>query len=828
MRLLSLLRRTPRGRPRGDGRPSPEPLLAVVVVVVAWVLRLLRLGDANLGWDEALGVWVARKGLLDATIWAAGDAHPPLHFWLVWGWIRLVGESEFAVRALAAAVGTLTVAAVYVLGARLAGRRTGLVAALLTALARFHLQWSQDLRMYALGGLLAVLATYLLVRWIHGWAGVPRGAAVAGAGWGTLVLYTVAAAGALHTLYLMGALLLGHNVVVAVALVSHEAGRAGPQGGAARLRIAGWWAASQMAVLALFGAWLLVAWGRMKTSTVGEAPTLGWVARLYGALLATGLSTHVERYTWIALAVTGVTGLGCVLHGLTLWRRGERGPLLALAAVALGALAPVGAVYAATRPGSPAYSPRMEARYFAPFAPLAWTLLAVALVAVWRRRRPAVLSVLWGAIALGASALWVAALPGHYAGRVLRDDLQTMVRAIVSQAEAGDVVLLDSGSRFPVFLYAYERIPAAGGRPEVVPISPSGERLGGEEAAALCTGTTAGHGRVWLAEVEPHLSDPDHHVRAWLDGHLHRACGLAYGPHTLYLYAPEGRPPRLRAPEEYAAQHPLARWVGGDGLLRGWELAVDAVRPGEALRVALLWERRPAGEVIVSLVGAGDALVSERRLEAEPTAWPLREEALLMPMPGTAPGTYGLVLAAGSEEIRLGSARVVGGGGAPAAAEPETPLRVLLMGGIALEGYTLRDATGRPPGVLRPGDALLLDLYWRAERPVEGDLVVFTHLLGVAYNPRTQGPVWGQHDARPLEGAYPAALWRAGERVVDRHRIPIDADAPSGTYRLEVGMYRAEDGARLTVTSDGASSDHVLLPAEVRVEKGTRMTRMNE
>jgi hypothetical protein len=91
--------------------------------------------------------------------------------------------------------------------------------------------------------------------------------------------------------------------------------------------------------------------------------------------------------------------------------------------------------------------------------------------------------------------------------------------------------------------------------------------------------------------------------------------------------------------------------------------------------------------------------------------------------------------------------------------------------------------------------------------PMERDYTVFTHLLG-PYNPLTTGPLWGGHDSRPGGGTYPTTVWEAGEIVIDEYEIPIQADAPPGEYRLEVGMYHLATMERLPVLDDsGAVQD---------------------
>jgi len=140
---------------------------AALIVLGSFALRVYRLGDANVWWDEALAIWAVRKGLGGVTAWTASDVHPPLYFWSLWGWVQLFGEGELAARLLSAVLGVLTVIIVYRLGRRLRGERVGLLAAFLTGFSRFHIWWSQELRMYVLAGLLGTLSLYHLLGWLH-------------------------------------------------------------------------------------------------------------------------------------------------------------------------------------------------------------------------------------------------------------------------------------------------------------------------------------------------------------------------------------------------------------------------------------------------------------------------------------------------------------------------------------------------------------------------------------------------------------------------------------------------------------------------------------
>ena len=98
-------------------------LLPLGLLLLAFALRLFRLGDQNVWWDEGLAIWAVRKSFIDTTLWTAGDVHPPLFVWTLWPWVRLVGQTEFAARLITVVWGMLSAALAYALGRRLGGGR---------------------------------------------------------------------------------------------------------------------------------------------------------------------------------------------------------------------------------------------------------------------------------------------------------------------------------------------------------------------------------------------------------------------------------------------------------------------------------------------------------------------------------------------------------------------------------------------------------------------------------------------------------------------------------------------------------------------------------
>jgi hypothetical protein len=140
------------------------------------------------------------------------------------------------------------------------------------------------------------------------------------------------------------------------------------------------------------------------------------------------------------------------------------------------------------------------------------------------------------------------------------------------------------------------------------------------------------------------------------------------------------------------------------------------------------------------------------------------------------------------------------------------PVTATLGSQVELLGYDLPCADR--PCTLRPGQELPLTLIWRAQGPTDRRYKVFTHLVG------PQGKLWGQRDDEPALGTAPTTTWVAGEVISDTYRIPLDPQAPAGTYRLLVGMYHEASGQRLPAVLNGSRMPNDALPlAEVRVRR---------
>lgn len=124
---------------------------------------------------------------------------------------------------------------------------------------------------------------------------------------------------------------------------------------------------------------------------------------------------------------------------------------------------------------------------------------------------------------------------------------------------------------------------------------------------------------------------------------------------------------------------------------------------------------------------------------------------------------------------------------------PAFPFEQPLNGIPFAEGIILERTQVRAPQVPGPGDEIVIDLHFRATRPILTDQVVKVDLVAGDYAWRVQS------DHIPATGALPTLKWLAGWQVVDRHRLRIPAEAQHGPLRAEVVLYDHFTGQPLPV-----------------------------
>jgi mannosyltransferase len=153
---------------RGRARGWTTVVLLLGVLLLALGVRLWGLDARGLWQDEIFTVAIASADnslaeVVSIPLYNTTLPAPPLYFLLTHAFLYL-GDNDFLLRLPALLSGVLGVAATCAVGARLFGKREGLLGALLLAVAPLHLRYSQDARFYTLQVFLSLLSAYFVYR----------------------------------------------------------------------------------------------------------------------------------------------------------------------------------------------------------------------------------------------------------------------------------------------------------------------------------------------------------------------------------------------------------------------------------------------------------------------------------------------------------------------------------------------------------------------------------------------------------------------------------------------------------------------------------------
>ncbi|MDH7487173.1 MAG: DUF2723 domain-containing protein [Anaerolineae bacterium] len=270
---------------------------------------------------------------------------------------------------------------------------------------------------------------------------------------------------------------------------------------------------------------------------------------------------------------------------------------------------------------------------------------------------------------------------------------------------------------------------------------------------------------------------------------------------------------------------PLVSPRAGPLALRAWRVSRLAVRPGDPLRLELLWEvREPSAAPLALAVGFRRAAGGALAASPEPIPLPLPDGPLSPGLLVRSVHTLSAPRGVGDRvyllEVRLrygdrwlawwptgrlvvGLARVRDRPHIYQVPEGLTPAGMSFGGVARLAGYAIR------PAEVAPCPALTVTLYWQALAETDISYSVFVHLTD------GEGQIVAQHDGPPAGGTLRTSLWVPGEVITDPHSLSIPGDMAPGEYVLRLGLYDPRTMQRLQVTAaDGTPlGDAVLLQA---------------
>jgi hypothetical protein len=310
---------------------------------------------------------------------------------------------------------------------------------------------------------------------------------------------------------------------------------------------------------------------------------------------------------------------------------------------------------------------------------------------------------------------------------------------------------------------------------------PNGKPMDATTADALVQRTLNRNSAVWLVTIPDALAtDPQKLVESRLARELPKQMERTVNDKRLVLYAPTPRDWVAIPRENFAPQFLRAERVDANAQLIGFDLPTREPNAGDILRIVTYWRTDFPAMVSVRVSGLVTATLQMPRgvILGYETDFAL---------PPDAAGEFPLMV----NQIELARIRF-------------TPREVVRAGNISRRvDYRLGDSIrligyDLPRTNYRAGDDVSLTLYWRAEKPVAKSYAVFVHLVGEKFNPKLNNPLWGQIDRIPSP---PSSGWRVDETVPDTYVVKIDADAPPGKYKIEIGMYDAATGVRLATDS---------------------------
>jgi uncharacterized membrane protein len=262
----------------------------LLILGLAFSLRLYHLDFQSIWWDEGHSIFVASQPIPQIPTLPAMDVHPPAYFMLLHLWLGLAGQSEFALRYLSVLFSVLTVALLWRFATVISRLSASpFLASLFATLSPLYVAYAQEVRSYAMITCLALAGTFFLWRIFfldrHRW---------------TVITYVTLTALCLYTHYFTIFLLIFHNLVWFVwALLGNKN----------RISRVTTWMASQLGILLLFAPQLLLAL-RQVTSYANpnlSPPSLtGFILRSWQAYTV-GLTIDPLPAAWGMVIIAAVS-----------------------------------------------------------------------------------------------------------------------------------------------------------------------------------------------------------------------------------------------------------------------------------------------------------------------------------------------------------------------------------------------------------------------------------------------------------------------------------------------------------------------------------------
>jgi len=459
----------------------------IPVLLLAFALRVYHLDFQSIWWDEGHSIEMASAPLSQIATLPGMDVHPPGYFLALHGWMATAGHSEFALRYLSVIFSLLTVALLMHVGRRM-GRQTGrqrytilTLVGVLAAIYPLYVAYAQEVRMYAMVVLFALLSGYAQWRIVcqQQDQGRSPGRRRLNVWWMGYVLATTVS---LYTHYFMVFLLAFQNLVWLGWVLKHtetattqdvRQGRLSQR----RQRIVVW-IGSQLAVLILFLPQLPLALGQTTAYANPNLTPPGLVEFLSRSWLAYSVGTSVfPGMAWLAGAVAAATGLTVLAWLWTALRASDRCHAGTLGLLVGWFCVPL-ALYFAVLQRRPSFEPRYMMLVTPPLL-LLWGVGLGAPTEGWPPERNKLLRLPQAVLAAVVVAALGMGTTSYFTNTAaFKDDSAGVVAWLAAETTPHDLVYVDVPH--PFHYYAH-RIPAPTGY-LFVDVHTAAQRLNAEAA----------------------------------------------------------------------------------------------------------------------------------------------------------------------------------------------------------------------------------------------------------------------------------------------------------------------------------------------------------
>jgi mannosyltransferase len=385
-------------------------LFAMVVCAGFW-----RLGTPTLTNDEAATWAIAGHGLgglVEVLRHSGGDRGAALYYLVAYGWMRLFGTTEFAIRSLSVLCAAATMVPFHAVARMVTRRRAAYASGALLALSAFMLDFARDGRAYALATLLVVVTVWRFQRaWIDQ---RPRD-------W---VLFVVVAVAAAYTHWFC--------ILVVIALYASLLGWVHGRRAARGARLAAVAIALATAPIALFVAF-------------GSDSSVGWIAPLN----TDELRALVVSFTGNAALVPQLVVVGLATLGFgAAWS--SRGTLTVPPVVVTWFVVPVGLAITGSL-----FTPALVARYLIVALPGLALLVGTGAARIARQQAVATALAVALVVVLGSAGLrgiWSTSRGG--------EDWRDVVHHVATRASPSDAIVVYPATAVSAFGY-YARSESA-------------------------------------------------------------------------------------------------------------------------------------------------------------------------------------------------------------------------------------------------------------------------------------------------------------------------------------------------------------------------------